>query len=136
MICSKHAIQEYLNDNPECVNPEKYLTTLFNKMRRVRAKGYKDFNTWTVILRYNDEAIVYNWETIITYYRIIALDLVKAKFWVIKEIEYILSKKFVKLQKKKEVKITKKMIRREKRERKQAVYTDAFTKCWSKIYRR
>lgn len=68
---TKHAIQEYLNDNPNAKDPAKYLVYCLIWMKKAKAKEWIDYNTKTSLIRYKDEAIVYNGDTIITYYRII-----------------------------------------------------------------
>lgn len=77
ITCSKHSIEEYINDNPTRTNWEKHLIWLFAKMlskvKTKEAKFHKYTDRQASIIRYDNQAIVYNNYHIITYYRIVNL---------------------------------------------------------------
>lgn len=83
ITCSKHSIEEYLNDNPQSQNPEKSLISLLQKMliksKTKEAKFFVKEETQTGVIRYKDQAIVYNNYHIITYYRIINIKVTQQK---------------------------------------------------------
>lgn len=74
---TKHAIEEYLNDNSYEKNPEEKLKNILHsfkqKIKYKKARYYHDYVKNATVVKYRDEAIVFNKNIIITYYRIISL---------------------------------------------------------------
>lgn len=95
IIVTKHAIEEYLNDNPKEKNPEdklkNSLCSFKQKIKYKKARYYHDYVKNTTVIRYRDEAIVYNENIIITYYRIISLRAKNIKLKINKKIWIILN---------------------------------------------
>lgn len=118
ITCSKHSIEEYINDNPKKTKTaEKSLIFLFKEMLYKKAPYHK----WEKanIIRYKDQAIVYNDYHIITYYRIIHPLLSRVKKEILKKIDLILSweaekkhNKYVERQKEKIKKLKQKKARK------------------------
>lgn len=71
---TEHAIQEYLNDNPNSLVPEKCLKKKFmdflSAVKRKEARYREREENWNRVIVFNDVAIVYKDYVIITYYRI------------------------------------------------------------------
>ena len=95
ITCSKHSIEEYIKDNPKCKTPEKSLIFFFIEMLKESKKWNAKFHIYTdrnaSIIKYKDQAIVYNDYHIITYYRIIHSSLSKIKKQTLKKIDMIFS---------------------------------------------
>lgn len=92
---SKHCLEEYIIDNPKKKNPEKSVIYLFRRMlwesKRWNAKFYKYSDREASIIRYKDQAIVYNDYFLITYYRIFIKEITDFKIKIVKQIDNILS---------------------------------------------
>ncbi len=93
IIVSKHAIEEYLNDNPKEKNPEiklKYIfTNMLSKSKTKKAKFYVYQDRPASIIKYRVECIVYDNYNIITYYRIVNKKITKYKdnvLWLINNV--------------------------------------------------
>lgn len=95
ITCSKHSIEEYIKDNPKNKTPEKSLIFFFIEMLKESKKGNARFHIYNdrnaSIIRYKDQAIVYNNYHIITYYRIIHSSLSNVKNQTLKKIDMIFS---------------------------------------------
>lgn len=78
IIVTNHALEEFIKDNPKVKNPRHILRDLFiyfllrYRGRKVD-KYYKDYVKQSEIIQVWNERIVFNWATIITYYRILPL---------------------------------------------------------------
>ena len=72
IIITNHALIEFIKDNPNCKNPESVLKNKFLKCLLLIGKKkifYSKKEEGKRIVKYKDIAIVYNRNTIITYYR-------------------------------------------------------------------
>jgi len=95
IIVTRHALEEYLNDNPKEKYPKIKLKCLYhsfkNKVRYKQAKWWHDYIKEATVIRYNNEAIVFNDKVIITYYRIISLNSSKLQNKIINKFKNILN---------------------------------------------
>lgn len=74
IIITKHALEEYIKDNPLKKNPKRHLECLFatmllkTKTREATFRRFDDKNA--SIMKYKWQVIIYNNYVIITYYRL------------------------------------------------------------------
>lgn len=72
IIITKHALEEFIKDHPDCKNPESVLKNKFLKCLFLISKKkafYSKKEDGKRIVKYRNFAIVYNKNKIITYYK-------------------------------------------------------------------
>lgn len=89
IIVTDHALEEFIKDNKKLKNPENTLKNKFKfclkKYKTWEARYYKQ-EEWKKIVKYKNIAIVYNWNIIITYYKLLqtkTLNLISCYKWKI-----------------------------------------------------
>lgn len=107
IILTTHAVEEYINDNPFSLKPEKDLKVFYHKCKKKvkfkQAKRWINFESWTTIIRFDNQAVVFNENVVITYYRIISKRIEKYQTKIKNKFKKILNWKLLKQQYKKEL---------------------------------
>lgn len=73
IIITKHALEEYIKDNPLKKNPKRKLEYLFTEMlwkTKTKEAKFRRFENKTSIMIYKEQVIIFNNYVIITYYRL------------------------------------------------------------------
>ncbi len=96
IIVTSHALIEFIKDNKKLKNPANTLKNKFKqalkKCRTWEARYYKQ-EDWKKIVKYKNIAIVYKWNVIITYYKLLqtnTLQLISCYKWkILANVEHI-----------------------------------------------
>lgn len=73
IIITKHALEEYIKDNPLKKNPKRKLEYLFTEMlwkTKTKEAKFRRFENNTSIMIYKEQVIIFDNYVIITYYRL------------------------------------------------------------------